>query len=113
MIYKLLTRDQWAALVRDGVFAGSADDRRDGYIHLSAFDQVAGTLAKYFADIDGVVLAEVEPARCGAALRWEPSRGGALFPHLYASLPMDLITRHWWLARGADGAYCLPDDLCA
>lgn len=113
MIYKLLTPDQWSALQRDGVFAGSGDDRRDGYIHLSAADQVAGTLAKYFADVAGVVLAEVDPAACGAALRWEPSRGGALFPHLYATLEVGQVARHWALLRGEDAAYRLPDDLCA
>ncbi len=113
MIYKLLTTEQWATLMQDGVFAGSPDDARDGFIHFSAVDQVAGTLAKYFSDVDGVVLTEVDPAGCGEALRWEASRGGALFPHLYAPLAKAQVVRHWALVRGADGAYGLPDDLCA
>lgn len=86
-IYKLLPVADWRRLRADGAWTGSPDDLRDGYIHLSAADQVAGTLAKYFADVSDLVLLAVDPGVLGAALRFEPSRGGALFPHLYAPLP--------------------------
>lgn len=86
-VYKLLTAADWRQLCAAGAWTGSPDDLRDGYVHLSAADQVAGTLAKYFADMHDLVLLAVDPGALGAALRYEPSRGGALFPHLYAPLP--------------------------
>ena len=85
-VFKLLRPAEWAAFQRDGVFFGSADDRRDGYIHLSAADQVKATRAKWFADEDVVLLAVAADD-----LRWEPSRGGALFPHLYRPLRLDEV----------------------
>ena len=69
------------------------NDRRDGFIHLSAADQLEGTLAKHFAREDGLVLLALDPARLGPHLKWEASRGGALFPHLYA--PLDLFAPLW------------------
>ena len=87
-IYKLLRATDWERLRAEGEWTGSADDRRDGYVHLSAADQVAGTLAKYFADVPDLVLLAVDPLMLGAGLRYEPSRAGALFPHLYAPLPV-------------------------
>lgn len=87
VVYKLLRPAEWAAFQADGAFAGSADDLRDGFIHLSAADQVAGTRAKWFAG-DAVVLLEVR----AEDLRWEPSRGGALFPHLYRPLRLDEVS---------------------
>ena len=88
-VYKILTAEQWAAMQAAGRFEGSADDRRDGFIHLSAKEQVEGTLARHFAGATGLVVLAVDDAALGDALRWEPSRGGALFPHLYAPLKMD------------------------
>lgn len=87
-IYKLLRATDWERLRAEGEWTGSADDRRDGYVHLSAADQVAGTLAKHFADVPDLILLAVDPEILGAGLRYEPSRGGALFPHLYAPLPV-------------------------
>jgi len=81
LVYKLLRPAEWVAFQTDGVFAGSPDDLRDGFIHLSAADQVAGTCAKWFAGTEVVLLA-VD----AADLRWEPLRGGVLFPHLYRPL---------------------------
>ncbi len=89
-VYKLLRQAEWSAFQAEGSFAGSADDRRDGFIHLSAADQVEGTRAKYFAGAAVVCLA-LEAEALGPALRWEPSRGGALFPHLYRPLRADDI----------------------
>ncbi len=85
-VYKLLRPAEWAAFDAAGEFAGSPDDRRDGFIHLSAADQVAGTRAKWFAGVDGVVTVAFDADAFGDALRWEASRGGALFPHLYRAL---------------------------
>ena len=91
--FKILTADQWASFARDGVFAGAPVDLADGYIHLSAADQVEGTLDKHFAGQDGLVIAEVDLGLLGDAVKWEVSRGGALFPHLYGVLPMTAVLR--------------------
>jgi uncharacterized protein (DUF952 family) len=74
---------------------------RRSYVHLSAADQVAGTLAKYFADVPDLILLAVDPAMLGADLRYEPSRGGALFPHLYAPLPLAACQALAWRAQPA------------
>jgi uncharacterized protein (DUF952 family) len=86
MIYKICDAAQWAQAERDGEFRGSAVDFADGYIHFSTAAQIAGTAAKHFAGMSGLVLVAVVAEDLGGALRWEPSRGGALFPHLYGVL---------------------------
>jgi uncharacterized protein (DUF952 family) len=88
-VYKVVGHAEWAAAEREGVFLGATIDVNDGYIHLSGGEQVETTVALYFADRDDLVLVALEAERLGEALRWEPSRGGALFPHLYATLPLD------------------------
>ena len=85
-IYKLLRPDEYAAMLAHSRFAGSPDDVRDGFIHLSAADQWEVTRAKWFAGDDELWLVEVDTAALGDDLRWEVSRGGALFPHLYGAL---------------------------
>lgn len=85
-VIKLLRSEEWAVFQAEGVFAGSDDDARDGFIHLSTPDQAAATAAKYFAGVDGVVALTLDAGALGEALRWEPSRGGQLFPHLYRPL---------------------------
>lgn len=89
--YKVLTADQWAMFERDGVFTGAPVDRADGYIHMSTDDQLDETIAKHFAEQTGLVIAEIDLTALGNAIRWEPSRGGALFPHLYGDLPIDAV----------------------
>ncbi len=84
-VYKILRVAERVAFDRDGSFAGSPDDLRDGYIHLSTAEQTAGTLAKYFAG-EAVTVLTLDADTLGPALRWEASRGGALFPHLYRAL---------------------------
>jgi uncharacterized protein (DUF952 family) len=96
LVYKVASRQEWEAAERDGVFQGAAIDKRDGYIHLSSAAQVETTVALYFADRDDLVLAALEAESFGAALKWEPSRGGDLFPHLYATLPLDRVA---WTRR--------------
>lgn len=91
MIYKLLPASDWAAARSTGRYDGSAVDGRDGFIHLSGRDQVVETAARHFLGQTGLLLLAVDPDRLGVALRWEPSRGGALFPHLYGPLPVDAV----------------------
>ena len=108
MIYKLLLPGEWAELQASGVFRGSPADLADGFVHFSAAGQVRETARKHFAGAPELVLAEVDPARLSGALKWEPARGGALFPHLYAALPLEAVSRHWTLARGAGGEPGFP-----
>lgn len=107
-IYKVLGADAWAQARADGRFAGSPDDLRDGYIHFSTRDQLAATLAKYFAGRSDLILAAVEPSRLSDALRWEPARGGALFPHLYAPLAVADVAWAEPLELDAQGHHRLP-----
>jgi uncharacterized protein (DUF952 family) len=85
-IIKLLRADEWAQFQETRVFAGSADDLRDGYIHISTPEQAPSTLAKWFAGDVGVMALTLDADVLGAALKWEESRGGQLFPHLYRPL---------------------------
>ena len=89
--YKILTADQWAQFHADGIFHGAPVDLADGYIHLSAADQLQGTLDKHFAGQKNLVIAEVDLAALGATVKWEVSRGGAFFPHIYGPLPMSAV----------------------
>jgi len=89
--YKVMTAAQAALMVRDGAFHGAPIDIADGYIHLSSAAQLAATVRKHFAGVDGLVLAAVDLARLGDTVRWEPSRGGDLFPHLYGALRMQAV----------------------
>lgn len=88
-IFKLCAAREWEAAIEAGEYRGSPDDLRDGFIHFSTREQLAETAAKHFAGQEGLLLVEVDAGRLGEALRHEPSRGGALFPHLYAALPVD------------------------
>ena len=89
--YKILTADQWLQFQADGIFHGAPVDLADGYIHLSATEQLQGTLDKHFAAQSGLVIAEVDLAALGSSVKWEVSRGGALFPHIYGPLPMTAV----------------------
>lgn len=91
MIFKIATTAQWQAAEATGVFEGAPIDLRDGYIHFSTEAQVPETLAKHFAGQHDLLLVAVEADGLGDALRWEVSRGGQLFPHLYAALPVSAV----------------------
>jgi uncharacterized protein (DUF952 family) len=93
LIFKILTAAQWAELEGAGETAGAPVDRADGFVHFSTAAQVAATAAKHFAGQSGLMLLAVEADQLGSALKWEPSRGGALFPHLYA--PLRLADLAW------------------
>jgi len=103
LIYKICPRALWQEAERDGVFRGAPVDRTDGYIHFSTAEQVRETAAKHFAGQDDLVLVAIDPEMLGRALRWEPSRGGALFPHLYGALALDAVRRVEELPLGRDG----------
>jgi uncharacterized protein (DUF952 family) len=107
-IYKVCTGVEWNAAREAGTYDGSADDRRDGFIHFSTWAQLPGTLAKHFNGQDGLVLLAFDADALGAALKWEPSRSGALFPHLYGALDPETALGRWPLALGADGVATLP-----
>ena len=106
--YKILTRDQYAQLRADGVFHGAPVDVQDGYVHLSTQAQVVETAAKHFAGQDDLVLAMVDLAGFGDALKWEESRGGQLFPHLYAPLPLSAVAKHVTLRLDSAGRHQFP-----
>lgn len=89
--FKIFTADQWSQFEADGVFDGAPVDLADGYIHMSTAMQVQGTLDKHFAGQTGLVIAEIDLATFGDALRWEVSRGAELFPHLYGRLPKSTV----------------------
>ena len=108
MIYHMCRADEWAAARRDGVYRGSAQDREDGFIHFSTAAQIAASARRHRAGQDGLVLVAVEPARLGDRLRWEPSRGGELFPHLYGPLSPDEAASIRPLPLGPDGTHQFP-----
>jgi uncharacterized protein (DUF952 family) len=90
--YKICSATEWAEAARTGQYTGAPVDLADGFIHLSTAEQVAETLSRHFSDRSGLVIVEIDLEKAGAALRWEPSRGGALFPHFYGVLPASLAT---------------------
>lgn len=94
LIYKIFRADEWAQLQADGVTDGAPVDVADGFVHFSTAAQAAETAAKHFAGEDGLMLLALEADSLGEALKWEPSRGGALFPHLYRPLRMSDIAWH-------------------
>ena len=104
-IYKIVSRSEWRATEAAGVFSGAAVDLADGFIHFSTTEQVEETAARYFAGQSDLLLVVVDAARLGDGLRWEASRGGALFPHLYAPLSFEAVTRVDPLPIGADGRH--------
>jgi len=106
--YKVLTADQMTALEKEGSFAGAPVDLADGYIHLSTEAQLRETLDRHFAGQDGLWLAAVDLEVLGEVVKWEPSRGGQLFPHIYGPLPLDAVTAYSELNYELDGSLRLP-----
>lgn len=110
MIYKILTAEQHDALQAAGQTAGAPIDLADGFVHFSTAEQVQETAAKHFAGQDGLWLLAVDPKPLGDALKWEPSRGGALFPHLYGPLRVADVIWAEPLPLGP-GGHVFPDRL--
>ncbi|MET0375213.1 MAG: DUF952 domain-containing protein [Rhizorhabdus sp.] len=105
--YKILTADQWAML-EAGRFDGAPVDQADGYIHLSTATQADETLTRHFAGQHDLVIAAVDLEALGDAVCWEPSRGGALFPHIYGRLTLDVVIAYGPVEREPDGSLKLP-----
>ena len=110
-IYKILPRTLWEDATRAGTFAGSPLDLADGFIHFSTAAQVGETAAKHFAGQADLLLVAVPTGAVASSLRWEPSRGGDLFPHLYTPLPVTAVAWVTPLPLGADGRHIFPGDV--
>jgi len=108
VIYHMCRRAEWDAAVATGRYDGSSQDAADGFIHFSTAEQIVESAAKHRAGQDGLVLLTVDAERLGSALRWEPARGGALFPHLYGCLAPDAVIRVDDLPLGRDGRHVFP-----
>jgi uncharacterized protein (DUF952 family) len=109
VVYKICRTDEWHDAERAGAFRGAAIDLADGYIHFSTAEQVAETAARHFVGASDLVLVAVATAALGPALKWEPSRGGALFPHLYGALALDAVLWVKPLPLGQDGRHEFPE----
>ena len=108
IIFHICRKDEWDAAQANGIYPGSSQDKADGYIHFSASNQVKESAAKHRAGQDELVLLLVDVDLVGKALKWEPSRGGELFPHLYGDLPIYAVLKALDLKLGADGKHIFP-----
>lgn len=111
VIFKIATQCAWDEACRIGTYAGSADDVRDGFIHLSAGHQLHATAAKHFRGVADLVLIAIDANRLGASLKWETSCGGDLFPHVYGALPTSAALWTRPLPLGEDGVPQVAGDL--
>ena len=107
-IYKICTASEWHEAEHAGAYRGSAVDRKDGFIHFSTAEQAPETASKWFAGQRDLVLVAVDGDALGARLKWEPSRGGALFPHLYDDLELSAVLRVDPLPLDAHGRHVFP-----
>jgi uncharacterized protein (DUF952 family) len=107
-IYRMCRRAEWERAASNGVYAGSSQDTADGFLHFSTAGQVVESAARHRAGQDKLVLLAVDAAHLGDALKWEKSRGGALFPHLYGPLPLDAVGAVHDLPLGPDGTHVFP-----
>jgi uncharacterized protein (DUF952 family) len=110
LIYKIFRAGEWDALRAAGATAGAPIDVTDGFVHFSTAAQAAETAARHFAGQDGLVLLALDGAALGEALKWEPSRGGQLFPHLYRDLRLEDVLWHRPLPL-RDGVHVFPDGM--
>ena len=108
-IYKICARTAWQEAEAAGRYAGSEVDRRDGFIHFSTAGQLPGTAARHFAGLADLLLVAVDSETLGDALKWEPSRGGELFPHLYAALSLSAVLWASPLADEIEGRRAFPE----
>lgn len=111
VIYKIVPETLWQDAERKGLFEGAPVDLADGFIHFSTAPQVKETAARHFKGQNGLLLVALDADRLGEALKYEPSRGGDLFPHLYAPLSLDAMIWKRTLPLGADGLHEFPEEL--
>ncbi len=108
-IYKLCSGTEWKAAEAAGVYKGSALDLADGFVHFSTQAQVPETAALHFSKEHDLVLVKVSAESFDEGLKWEPSRGGDLFPHLYGVLPLETVAHVYSLEQDAEGGHQFPD----
>lgn len=106
--YKILTKEQLTQFLKSGTFTGAPVDIADGYIHMSTAGQVRDTLDKHFAGQANLHIAAVDLVALGETVKWEVSRGRALFPHIYADLPLSAVMAHGPIEFDASGELRLP-----
>jgi len=111
LIYKVCDAAAWSEAETAGRFEGAPVDCADGFIHFSTAGQLRETVRRYFAGNGDLTLVEVDAGALGPALKWEPSRGGDLFPHLYGPLPLAAVTRAWRFPLDGDGARLFPAEV--
>jgi len=111
LIYKVCTIAEWQDARAKGAFEGSRIDLEDGFVHFSTALQLRETVIRHFAGLRDLMLVEVKTDDLGKMLKWEQSRGGDLFPHLYRPLPLEAVTREWPLPLGLDAQHQFPGDL--
>lgn len=111
LVYKLFRKSEWREAVNTGKFSGSSDDIRDGFIHLSAGKQASGTFGKYFSGEAEAVLVSFAAERFGPALKWELSRNGESFPHLYGPLDLSRAVSVFDISRDQNGAPVFPPEI--
>ncbi len=107
-IYHICRREEWERAQAAGRYGGSSQDTADGFIHFSTAAQVEESAARHRAGQSGLVLLAVDPEALGAALKWEPSHQGALFPHFYGELPLAALRGAWDLPLGPDSRHVFP-----
>jgi len=110
-VYKILRPAEWIAAQQSGVFTGSRDDERDGFVHLSAAHQVRGVCDRYFGGESVLILLTIEASRLEPALKWETSHKGEAFPHLYGPLPLALVKSIADIRRGEGGRLVFPPEI--
>ena len=108
IVYKIVSSAELDRKRDDGAFRGSPADIADGYIHLSRGSQLTATLEKHFSGVEGLMLVAVDLARLGETVRWEPARGGQLFPHIYGPLPIGAVVSVAFVERKGGGTVWLP-----
>ncbi|HAD60684.1 MAG TPA: DUF952 domain-containing protein [Planctomycetaceae bacterium] len=111
MIFKICSQSEWQDACAEGLYHGAPIDLQDGFIHFSAAHQVRATAAKHFTGLPGLVLVAFDEDLLGESLKWEPSRGGDLFPHLYGTLQTELAVWVVDLPLDANGQHVFPEDI--
>ncbi len=109
--FRLANPERWAAAMMEGRFTGDPHDVADGFIHLSAAPQVEGTLVKHYNDHERLLLVEIDLEALGDTVKWEVSRGGEEFPHVYGEIPASAVRGMRHVRRNEDGDWILPSDL--